>query len=449
MPGGLDPDVAVRIVESAVHPFCLIDESGTITWAGPGIEQVGGYRPEELVGRSVLDFVAESDRSRIAEALAAIRTGLDGGPPEGWEAGSPTVEVQLADGATIRAQLSIATAARTGLRGFVLQLRRADSEDFLHGALEAMAADRPLDEVLARMAATAGTDLPWLRTSVAWAWDGERFALAVGTFPDVGLDRAWGRAVPWADAGPGGFRHRVDELPAEMAAAAREAGATTLFAQALRRDGGPVGLVVGWHVAPWEMTVFTEAAVERTAHLVELALTWDASRHALAEAAAHDPLTGLPNRRAFLSSLEAATSSTVALLYLDLDDFKPVNDDHGHDVGDAVLAVTAARLRAAVRPTDVVARLGGDEFAVLCPATDAAAACVLAGRLSEEVRRPVVLDGVAVEVGLSIGIAVTEAGHVDPDDLVRRADAALRRAKRDGKGRWRVDGTTDPDRAEG
>jgi diguanylate cyclase (GGDEF)-like protein len=126
------------------------------------------------------------------------------------------------------------------------------------------------------------------------------------------------------------------------------------------------------------------------------------------------------------------------VLYLDLDDFKPVNDQHGHTLGDSVLVEVAARLRAVVRPTDLVARLGGDEFAVLCPGVEHLAdAEQLAHRLVAEVSLPMEVAGVEVHVGLSVGIAALEDDE-DVERVLSRADDALRAAKRDGKAGWQL-----------
>jgi diguanylate cyclase (GGDEF)-like protein len=177
--------------------------------------------------------------------------------------------------------------------------------------------------------------------------------------------------------------------------------------------------------------------MRRCANLVGLVVQWEEGRRAVQWAVTHDGLTGLSNRSAFIRLLDRHPADELtAVLYLDLDDFKPVNDTHGHALGDRVLAAVAKRLRHAVRPTDVVARLGGDEFAVLCPAIgDLAAAGLLADRLVAAVGDPISVDGVEVQVGLSVGIAALLEGD-GADQVLDRADEALRRAKLAGKRQW-------------
>lgn len=155
-----------------------------------------------------------------------------------------------------------------------------------------------------------------------------------------------------------------------------------------------------------------------------------------------DPLTGLPNRREFTERLarlrEAGQPTRFAVLCMDLDGFKRVNDQHGHDAGDQLLAQVAQRFRGLLRQQDAVCRVGGDEFVVLLPGADAAVAAQVAQRLLQEVARPFTLrDGVTVQVGLSVGIALCPGDGQDGAHLLREADAALYRAKRAGKGCWR------------
>jgi len=155
-----------------------------------------------------------------------------------------------------------------------------------------------------------------------------------------------------------------------------------------------------------------------------------------------DALTGLVDRSAFRAKLEAALadwrpeSASPAVLMVDLDRFKAVNDALGHPAGDALLRIAAKRLRAAVRGGDVAARLGGDEFAVLlaAPVTPEAAAQV-AARLVDLLGRPYMVQGQAASVGASVGLAFAEADCTTVDALIGRADMAMYQAKANGRGR--------------
>ena len=160
---------------------------------------------------------------------------------------------------------------------------------------------------------------------------------------------------------------------------------------------------------------------------------------ALSEQAVRDPLTGLANRtlleerlRAVLAR-DARTGQTTALLFLDLDGFKAVNDEHGHLVGDAVLRCVAGRLVKAVRPSDTVARLGGDEFVVLVEAAGEEGVRALVGRLQDALTEPMTVGRLNLNVGVSVGVACSEAGAEDPAGLLTRADRRMYEAKRAGK----------------
>jgi diguanylate cyclase (GGDEF)-like protein len=156
----------------------------------------------------------------------------------------------------------------------------------------------------------------------------------------------------------------------------------------------------------------------------------------LVHAALHDSLTNLPNRRLLRDRLDTALArahrslSTVAVLFIDLDHFKDVNDTFGHDAGDEVLIGVAAGIHAALRSCDTVARLGGDEFVVVCEDVSSENDVTgLAERLLEGVRRPVTLQGRAVSVAASIGIAVAGPHAETGEELIRLADLAMYRAK--------------------
>jgi diguanylate cyclase (GGDEF)-like protein len=161
--------------------------------------------------------------------------------------------------------------------------------------------------------------------------------------------------------------------------------------------------------------------------------------------ATHDALTGLPNRAYFHDVVVHALTTDLgartlcAVMFIDLDDFKRVNDSLGHAVGDRVLVTVADRIRNSIRPTDVAARLGGDEFAVLVEhALGQDQLDAIARRILQALREPARIDGAIIPVCGTIGLAVAERADESCDELLRRADVAMYAAKREGKDRVSV-----------
>jgi diguanylate cyclase (GGDEF)-like protein/PAS domain S-box-containing protein len=209
-----------------------------------------------------------------------------------------------------------------------------------------------------------------------------------------------------------------------------------------RRDGAAFDVEAASHPIDWDgrpaRLVLAADVTARTRLEAEL------TRQAL-----HDPLTGLGNRTLFRARVEAALARAareggaaggagVAVLFLDLDNFKTVNDSLGHGAGDALLTAVARRLLSATRGCDAVARLGGDEFAVLLDAVrDPSEAVVVAERVLDALRRPVVLDGAEVAAPASVGIATS--AHADTAEaLLRDADVAMYQAKAQGRANYRL-----------
>ena len=163
----------------------------------------------------------------------------------------------------------------------------------------------------------------------------------------------------------------------------------------------------------------------------------------LRHASQTDPLTGLLNRSGFALGVDEELAqarqdnSLLGLLYLDLDRFKPVNDEHGHPAGDALLKAVAGRLRHALRPNDLVARLGGDEFAVLLPSLGHSGdAGAVAAKLVRALSAPFGIDELQLQIGVSVGFCVAPGGQADMEAMVAQADAKLYEAKRAGRGRY-------------
>ena len=159
--------------------------------------------------------------------------------------------------------------------------------------------------------------------------------------------------------------------------------------------------------------------------------------------ASRDPLTDLPNRATLFERMSEASAAIgsdpdqhLALLFIDLDRFKVINDALGHSVGDQLLRAISRRVRTAVRPGDVVSRFGGDEFVVLCEGVESIdAATAVASRVESTLQAPFRVEGHDIHVGVSIGIAVARE-PADAEEILRNADTAMYRAKSDGRGQW-------------
>ena len=198
-------------------------------------------------------------------------------------------------------------------------------------------------------------------------------------------------------------------------------------------DGDELLVVPGRQLSEEELSF-----LRAVAHTLASALARQRTEQRMRHEALHDPLTGLANRTLLRDRLEHAIARSerergaTAVLFIDLDNFKAVNDSYGHAAGDAVLVESARRLHAAVRPGDTVARIGGDEFIALCEHVNADSALAVARRLQEALRPSFTAGGVEHQLSASIGVAL---GDGEPDRLLGDADAASYRAKAAGRGR--------------
>lgn len=251
------------------------------------------------------------------------------------------------------------------------------------------------------------------------------------------------RALEGADAASIS-REAVESLPARLpvlGAEVRQADGSVL-ARAGTSSAANVRLPLGGGdellvAAERELNLEEMTLVRAVANTLGIALTHVRDEERVRYEALHDPLTELPNRTLLHDRLDRALARSqrdggaTGVLYADLDNFKAVNDAHGHAAGDAVLVELGRRLRSAIRPTDTVARMGGDEFVVVCEQVDEQSAVALGHRLARAIEQPLLLGDFEQRLTASIGIAV---GRTDPEALLRRADAALYGAKARGSG---------------
>jgi diguanylate cyclase (GGDEF)-like protein len=177
--------------------------------------------------------------------------------------------------------------------------------------------------------------------------------------------------------------------------------------------------------------------VDACVHLGALAIERKEARAQIARLAFHDMLTGLPNRAQLRylvdQAIEDCSGKQLALLFLDLDHFKDVNDTLGHSAGDALLVEFAKRLRACIQPSDLLGRLSGDEFVLVLPDCDPARASLVASHLTEAMASPLWIDNRQVPISASIGISIYPDNAADIDTLIQQADAAMYKAKQAGR----------------
>ncbi len=285
--------------------------------------------------------------------------------------------------------------------------------------------------------------------------DGRLYVLAAPSIPPEAIARLNG-----LQPGPGGgscgnavFSQKpvfventlVDARWCDIRQLALDFNIRACWSMPIRAPGG--GVIGSFALSSFEYRppgIFHRKLLEIGAHLIGIVLARQASEARIAYLASHDALTGLPNRALVRDRLEQAIahakreSRSGALLFVDIDNFKLVNDTLGHAMGDALLGQVAVRLGQCVRHSDSLGRQGGDEFLAVLPDTgDTDGISAVAEKIAEAMQAPFLIDGHTLSASLSLGIAVFPADGDDPDTLIRKADAAMYHAKDAGRNTYR------------
>ena len=378
----------------------------------------------DVVGR-LLPRIAELVGARGTALLGADGTVLgSSGVVDPGEMGSPQLSVDLPEGA-----LHIWSSPYT-------PFFNRDQLDLLHslGSLLHLALDRTLAQELAGRAATDLAEAQALARMGSWRW--EPGTGVVEWSPQMYRLYGVDPATPVVPLG-GASTHPDDEQRVSATIRAAVADGTELDSE--------WRIVTGDGEVRW---MHVRGRLDRDPSGGVLAMRGTSQditeRHELqsllAEQALHDDLTGLPNRRLFVTRLTEALAEaeacgeSVAVLFIDVDRFKLINDGLGHEAGDELLVTLGQRLSGALRPGDTVARFGGDEFVLLCHHQNGQEdAEAVTHRVQRVVTEPVVLRGVEMVVTLSIGVALSGLSGRDPGALLRDADAAMYQAKHNGR----------------
>ena len=381
-----------QLVERSTDVVVTLDDQGRITFVNDASRHQLGYEPGELIGTNALDLVHPDDLDRAAADLASQPVH---GPPRG------TASFRLRHARGHWAALDItASDASDGerqliaLTGRLAEDRRATDEvvlRLLHGGSR-RELFRPVCDLFAWQLNGSQVGISWWEPREGWAY------VSTG-LPAEMVGAADEAASPWAECRAGfteasGLDHPVG----------REAGFTSHWIVPVPDAGGrPPALITVWGGFTGEPQQVHAYGMSVARTFVELILRWTHQVQRLDAAAHADQLTGLANRKAFFDALDEVEDHG-AVLYCDLDRFKPVNDAYGHTCGDEVLRQAAGRLLTSARVGDVVARLGGDEFAVMCPGVTGVEAHAVAARITEAFVAPFVVGLREIDVGISIGV---------------------------------------------
>jgi len=413
----MTPDEQVQlfagIAMSATDAVVASDLDGRVVWVNPAADALFGWPREQLIGRPFTVLLPGTTHASVLATRDLILHRERAAPflAVGQRRSGETFEVSVTPG--------VRRDAQGRPRGTHLILREVTPE------VEAQQALRDSEARYRAIAETAQEGILAVSPEGEILFANERLA-EILRLP---------MAEVYALGGEGLFAPaRAARAARRLAGRSRQAGPEQSDFHYKRPDGSDRVL----HVSASALTS-ADGSV-----LGSLAMVYDVTEQRAAEEtlrrqALHDALTGLPNRILFVDRLETAAArqvraedGAVAVLFLDLDNFKEVNDVHGHETGDRVLAAVAGRVEAGVRGTDTVARIGGDEFAVICEGADAQTATQVASRIQQALREPVVVDGTAFPMSLSIGIALSPPRRTE--DLLRCADIAMYQAKAAARG---------------
>ena len=406
------------VLEASAEGICMLDERGTITYVNPAGAELLGSDAASLKGHALHAFhQCEAATCRLDVALRA-QLELDAGE-QVFRA--RTGELRLLE-VRVRGLRDDATSA-----GLVVNLNDVTARRHAERAL----AEREAQLVDAQHLAHLGS-WEWNLTTGEVGWSQEMYAIT-GLEPEsVPLDaRAFAVYRALAPLGEQG------ELSAFFDAWSPDRPPAVLGHRLVRPDGAHRWVQCRASVAEISGSL-------RVVGTVQDVTEQKAAEDALAHQALHDALTQLPNRALLRDRLDRALSDTrragVAVVYMDLDRFKWVNDSLSHAAGDQLLVAVAQRLTSVVRPTDTLARLGGDEFVlVLEQVASEQQALDLVARIVEQLEQPFALEGREVVVTASMGLAMARTGQsVDAEALLRDADTAMYRAKDNGRARCEI-----------
>ena len=437
-----NPAPLASYIDLLLDAVCAVDKQGRFVFVSAACERIFGYTPDELIGRSMIELVHPADRQRTLAAAGEI---MDGDPKHKFENRYLRKDGSVAH-ISWSARWSEVDQLRIAVARDITERKQAESRQAaLYAISEAAHAAEDLLALFKRVHLLIGEWLPALNFSVAlydehcaqlnFPYHVDHHELQPEQ-PGTVIGRLCAQVI--RSGQPMLLTPDSADATPDLAELVAEQNAPCWLGVPLNSKNGTIGALIVKSLAGGER--YTEQDKELLQYVcaqVATAIERQQLHARLKRMAQYDQLTQLPNRELLRDRLRAALAHArtvhghMALLYVDLDRFKQVNDTHGHAVGDMLLQTVANRLKGCVRETDTVARIGGDEFVVLLHSVHAAGdPDSVAGKIRQVLAQPMRLDGHDLRIESSIGVARFPEHGEEEQQLFRHADQAMYAAKR-------------------
>lgn len=449
--------IFAALVENAFDTVLIVDPKGMIFYANPSCEHMLGVRQTDLIGKMILDLIHPDDALQMKLALDSAAK-MDA--KEEHDSVLMEARFRHRDGWWPMFENILKSFDLPSGTGIVINSRDITERKFAEALrdgqsriIEMIATNTPLEPVLESLLSMIESQAEGVRSAVVLLNDdGDQVRGSIApSLPLAAIKAIDACSVIRGDGGDDAVRDRrlevmVNDLTQDPAWAEyrelveqhelRACWSTPVIGQAKN----VLGLFNFYFRTVRRPTGIEKRLTEIAVRIASIAIDRDRSERRVRYMAHHDELTGLPNRVLLLEGLQQAMAvaarhkGLVALMFIDLDHFKVVNDSLGHHIGDMLLQMVAARLQHCLRKGDTVARLGGDEFVITLPAINhSREAEFVAGKALESLQLPFSVAGHELHIGASIGIGLYPDDGIDVDALMRSADTAMYYAKASGR----------------
>ncbi len=435
-----NPEFYRRVLHQLPAPVVVVTDQGQIIYINQALELMGGWDRASAVGNNIIEYVHPDDVQELTESFFDLASSDDSNTFEMTPWASVSTRLIASNGQVIPVEVTGAGGLLDPqINAIIYDVRPGHEQDILRQSLTGLAQGEPIDSILQLI--TDMIALPPLGLDAAVLEP-----RGDGTYRIIGATKPELAAI---------LQSAHDPQPWNAAGATPQRTIVSRFPGGIGEDLFVAGYREFWHVAPEPADDPTSyrivacgqviqqpaagqiARLSRANELASVVLLRARADALLEHSATHDRLTKLPNREGFhrhaTEVLAENHGDTAAMLFIDLDGFKGVNDDHGHAAGDRVLQTVAKRLLSVTRSVDMVARLGGDEFVILVGASadrpaNHARVRVIADRTLQELSREIDTGATNVSIAASIGAVITPM-PTTPEVLLAKADAAMYEAK--------------------